>query len=146
MAEIRLKLSDLFASFSDTKHRSITPLADSLFARGWSLERGISGTQDFQAAAQIYRQAAARGSLEALYRLGWLVENEFIIEHIQTADQLYQQAMRVVIESRKASASLLQRRLKVGYARAARLLDLMEQNGVIGPVNGAKAREIFVNE
>lgn len=92
MAEIRLKLSDLFASFSDTKHRSITPLADSLFARGWSLERGISGTQDFQAAAQIYRQAAARGSLEALYRLGWLVENEFIIEHIQTADQLYQQA------------------------------------------------------
>lgn len=59
-------------------------------------------------------------------------------------DQLYQQALQVVVESRKASASLLQRRLKLGYARAARLLDLMEQNGVIGPVNGAKPREIYI--
>ena len=57
---------------------------------------------------------------------------------------LYQQALQVVVDSRKASASLLQRRLKVGYARAARLLDMMEENGVIGPVNGAKPRDIFV--
>jgi len=60
-------------------------------------------------------------------------------------DDMYEQALQVVIESRKASASLLQRRLKVGYARAARLLDLMEERGVIGPVNGAKPREIFVD-
>ncbi len=59
-------------------------------------------------------------------------------------ENLYQQAVQVVVESRKASASLLQRRLKVGYARAARLLDMMEQNGMIGPVNGAKARDIYV--
>jgi S-DNA-T family DNA segregation ATPase FtsK/SpoIIIE len=59
-------------------------------------------------------------------------------------DEMYEQALRVVKESRRASASLLQRRLKVGYARAARLLDLMEQNGAIGPVNGAKPREIYV--
>lgn len=59
-------------------------------------------------------------------------------------DQLYQMALQVVTETRKASASLLQRRLKLGYARAARLLDLMEENGVIGPVNGAKAREIYM--
>ncbi len=59
-------------------------------------------------------------------------------------ENLYQQAIQVVTESRKASASLLQRRLKVGYARAARLLDMMEQNGMIGPVNGAKARDIYV--
>ncbi|MFA5829600.1 MAG: DNA translocase FtsK 4TM domain-containing protein [Candidatus Gracilibacteria bacterium] len=60
-------------------------------------------------------------------------------------EEMYQQALQVVIESRKASASLLQRRLKLGYARAARLLDMMEQNGAIGPVNGAKAREIYIN-
>lgn len=59
-------------------------------------------------------------------------------------DELYEQAMQVIKDSRKASASLLQRRLKLGYARAARLLDLMEQNGAIGPVNGAKAREIYI--
>jgi len=60
-------------------------------------------------------------------------------------DDLYQQAVEVIGESRKASASLLQRRLKVGYARAARMLDLMEENGLIGPVNGAKAREIYID-
>ena len=54
-----------------------------------------------------------------------------------------QGALKVVTESRKASASLLQRRLKVGYARAARLLDVMEERGWIGPSNGAKAREIY---
>lgn len=58
--------------------------------------------------------------------------------------ELYEQAINVIRESRKASASLLQRRLKVGYARAARLLDVMEENGAIGPVNGAKAREIYI--
>jgi S-DNA-T family DNA segregation ATPase FtsK/SpoIIIE len=60
-------------------------------------------------------------------------------------EDLYQQAVQVIGESRKASASLLQRRLKVGYARAARMLDLMEENGLIGPVNGAKAREIYID-
>ena len=59
-------------------------------------------------------------------------------------DPLYEEARTEVIRSRKASASLLQRRLKVGYARAARLLDMLEENGVIGPGDGAKAREILV--
>ncbi len=63
----------------------------------------------------------------------------------EDGDDLYQQALEIILESRKASASLLQRRLKVGYARAARLLDLMEENGVIGPVNGAKPREIYID-
>ncbi|MEK7654108.1 MAG: DNA translocase FtsK [Patescibacteria group bacterium] len=58
-------------------------------------------------------------------------------------DELYQEAIRVVTEAQKASASLLQRRLKVGYARAARLLDIMEEKGVIGPGDGAKPREVF---
>jgi len=61
-------------------------------------------------------------------------------------DNLYNDALQVIKETGKASASLLQRRLSVGYARAARLLDILEENGVIGPVNGAKPREIFVNE
>jgi DNA segregation ATPase FtsK/SpoIIIE, S-DNA-T family len=46
----------------------------------------------------------------------------------------------------KASASLLQRRLRIGYARAARLLDLMEEGGIIGFANGAKPREVYVEE
>lgn len=60
-------------------------------------------------------------------------------------DDMYPEAVAVVREAKKASASLLQRRLKVGYARAARLLDIMESKGVIGPGEGAKPREVFVD-
>ncbi len=59
-------------------------------------------------------------------------------------DELYNDAREVVIQAGKASASLLQRRLKVGYARAARLLDLLEEEGVIGPGDGAKPRDVLV--
>ena len=59
-------------------------------------------------------------------------------------DELYDEAVETVKQAQKASASLLQRRLKVGYARAARLLDIMEERGVIGPGDGAKPREVFV--
>ena len=58
-------------------------------------------------------------------------------------DALYQQAYDLVKETRKASASLLQRRLKVGYARAARLIDILEDKGVVGPADGAKPRKIL---
>ena len=60
-------------------------------------------------------------------------------------DDLFSQAKDVVILAGKASASLLQRRLRVGYARAARLLDLLEEKGIIGPGDGAKPREVFVS-
>ena len=58
-------------------------------------------------------------------------------------DDLYGDAKQIVIQSGKASASLLQRRLRVGYARAARLLDLLESQGVIGPADGARPRDIL---
>ena len=58
-------------------------------------------------------------------------------------DPLYDEAKRIVLESKKASASLLQRRLRIGYARAARLLDMLEEKGIVGPARGAKPREIF---
>lgn len=60
-------------------------------------------------------------------------------------DDLYDEAIETVIAAGKASASLLQRRLKVGYARAARLLDILEENGVIGPQDGAKPRDVLVS-
>ena len=59
-------------------------------------------------------------------------------------DEFYNDAKQVVIHAGKASASLLQRRLKVGYARAARLLDILEEKGIIGPGDGAKPREVYV--
>jgi len=61
-------------------------------------------------------------------------------------DELYEEAVSTVYQAKKASASLLQRRLKVGYARAARLLDIMEENGLIGPGEGAKPREVYIDK
>ena len=79
--------------------------------------------------------------------LAQTLENENSFEDFDPdEDALYEEAKRVVIESKKASASLLQRRLRVGYARAARLLDNLEQNGVVGPGEGAKPREVFIKQ
>jgi len=60
-------------------------------------------------------------------------------------DDLYRDAVRVVVDSGKASASLLQRRLRVGYARAARLVETMEEQGIIGPADGARPRDVLVS-
>lgn len=59
-------------------------------------------------------------------------------------DPLYEEAKKEVIVAKKASASFLQRRLRIGYARAARLLDILEERGVIGPGEGAKPREVYI--
>jgi DNA segregation ATPase FtsK/SpoIIIE, S-DNA-T family len=58
-------------------------------------------------------------------------------------DDLYQDAVRVVCEMGRASTSTLQRRLRVGYGRAARLIDLMEKDGIVGPPDGSKPREVL---
>lgn len=60
-------------------------------------------------------------------------------------DKLYDDAVKVVLETQQASASMLQRRLRVGYTRAARLIDMMEEEGIVGPHRGSKAREILVD-
>jgi S-DNA-T family DNA segregation ATPase FtsK/SpoIIIE len=58
-------------------------------------------------------------------------------------DELYEEARQTVIEAQKASTSFLQRKLGIGYARAARLVDILEERGVIGPGSGAKPREVL---
>jgi len=59
-------------------------------------------------------------------------------------DPMYEQAKEIVIEADKASTSYIQRRLRVGYSRAARLIDELEDNGVIGPADGSKPRKVLV--
>ena len=60
-------------------------------------------------------------------------------------DSMFEQAVEAVIDMGQASTSMLQRRCKLGYARAARIMDEMEQEGIIGPYEGAKPRPVLIN-
>ncbi|MDA0710848.1 MAG: DNA translocase FtsK, partial [bacterium] len=62
-------------------------------------------------------------------------------------DERFEEAMRLVVTNQQGSASLLQRRMKVGYSRAARLVDELEAAGIVGPSDGSsKGRAVLVNE
>src|SRR5206468_534682 len=60
-------------------------------------------------------------------------------------EELYKQALDVLRSTKRASTSMLQRRLRIGYNRAARIMEVMEEKGVVGPENGSSPREILVD-
>jgi hypothetical protein len=64
---------------------------------------------------------------------------------IEEDDPMFDEAIDIVLKTKRASASFLQRRLKIGYNRAARLIELMEEKGIIGPPRGSKPREIYID-
>ena len=70
---------------------------------------------------------------------------DLLWEEYGEKDELYEKALELVLLTGQASASYLQRRLKLGYARAARIIDQMEQEGIVGPSEGSKAREVLVD-
>jgi len=61
-------------------------------------------------------------------------------------DEMYDQAVAIVTETQQASISMIQRRLRVGYNRAARMIEQMERDGVVGPPDGAKPREVYARK
>jgi S-DNA-T family DNA segregation ATPase FtsK/SpoIIIE len=65
-------------------------------------------------------------------------------DDIELTDPMYDRAARLVVKTRKASASYIQRRLHLGYTRSARLLDMMEKEGLVGPLQGSKGRDVLV--
>ena len=60
-------------------------------------------------------------------------------------EELVQKCIEIIRQEKKASTSMLQRRLRLGYTRAARVVDVLERRGIVGPENGAKGREILVD-
>ncbi|MEJ8547180.1 terminase small subunit [Brevibacillus borstelensis] len=69
-----------------------------------------------------------------------------VAETMVEDDELYNQAVYIVVEAQAASASLLQRRLRIGYTRAARLIEQMERNGIVGPYEDSVPRQVFLKE
>ena len=75
--------------------------------------------------------------------MNFLKEIKLSQEEERENDPLYGKALEIVLRDQKASATYLQRKLQIGYSRAAHLLEMMEENDIIGPPNGASPREIY---
>jgi S-DNA-T family DNA segregation ATPase FtsK/SpoIIIE len=98
----------------------------------WKAQGSAEYQQQFLEAPRDEREAGANG-----------VSGDGSPDGGSDDDPLYQDAVKLVIEFGKASTSLLQRRLRVGYGRAAHLIDLMEQDGIVGAADGPKPREVL---
>ena len=72
------------------------------------------------------------------------VEEESEEDIEEEMDEFYDQAVELVVKTRQASISMIQRRLRIGYNRAARIVEVMEKQGLVGPSDGAKPREVFM--
>jgi len=146
------------ASKIDSRTIIDQPGADKLIGRGDMLHLG-TGSSD------VFRMHNAFLSLEEIEAvMGHVITqpkpDEIILPSVREAqlsefdgdvgtgdtDELFNDAVALVVTHQQGSISLLQRRLKVGYSRAARLIDEMEQVGVVGPFTGSKAREVLVDE
>ncbi|WP_294561923.1 DNA translocase FtsK [uncultured Traorella sp.] len=75
-----------------------------------------------------------------------MIEDTASAVGMDSNDPLYDEAKQFVISSQKASTSLLQRKFSIGYQRAARLIDMMEENGIVGPSRGSKPREVYMKD
>ncbi|MCX5707053.1 MAG: DNA translocase FtsK 4TM domain-containing protein [Candidatus Omnitrophica bacterium] len=118
---------------------------DMLFLRpGESKLIRIQGT--FVKDAEIERVTSfIKSQAEPVYDEEVLREQKKIGISGQDKDELYDQATRIIMESNQASVSILQRRLRLGYTRAARIIDTMEVEGLVGPFEGSKPRKILVD-
>ena len=81
---------------------------------------------------------------EIYYAMDFVLKEE-VADTSDDEDELYREAVSVVIENGKASTSLLQRRLRIGFNRAARLIERMESEGLVGPYEGSKPRKVIAN-
>lgn len=156
-ANIPARVAFSVASLIDSRTILDTPGAEKLLGRGdmlfltAELSKPVRLQGAFMSEEEVYRIVEyLKGDEEPMYeelvvsatpRSGTL---NMFGGPTDDRDPLFEEAKRVILEAGKASASLLQRRLKLGYARAARILDELEEAGVIGAGDGAKPRELLV--
>ena len=145
------------ASKIDSRTIIDQPGADKLIGRGDMLHLGTGSSDVFRmhnAFLTLEEIEALMGHITqqpksestALPSVRESLQNEYSGGDDASTDDLFNDAISLVVTHQQGSISLLQRRLKVGYSRAARLIDEMEQAGIVGPFTGSKAREVLVDE
>jgi len=105
----------------------------------WVTEKEVAGVADW---VRGQRETQFMAGIEGLGRPAVDGEDD---SDLSEDDELLRQAMELVIRSQLGSTSMLQRKLKVGFARAGRLMDLLEERGVVGPSQGSKARDVLIS-
>ena len=145
------------ASKIDSRTIIDQPGADKLIGRGDMLHLGTGSSDVFRmhnAFLTLEEIEAIMGHITGQPKSDEIVlpsvreslQNEYSGSDDSSNDELFNDAISLVVTHQQGSISLLQRRLKVGYSRAARLIDEMEQAGIVGPFTGSKAREVLVDE
>lgn len=145
------------ASKIDSRTIIDQPGADKLIGRGDMLHLGTGSSDVFRmhnAFLTLEEIEAIMGHITGQPKSDEIVlpsvreslQNEYSGSDDGSNDELFNDAISLVVTHQQGSISLLQRRLKVGYSRAARLIDEMEQAGIVGPFTGSKAREVLVDE
>ena len=105
-------------------------------------ENEVKGVVDYI----VKKNGVAEGVIDVTQKVKGGGSGGAIADGDEEEEELYTDAREIVIQSKKASTFLLQRKLKIGYSRAARLIDLLEKDGVVGPQVGSKPREILVED
>lgn len=128
--------------------------ADKLLGRGDMLFIPPGGSKPIRAQGSLVTDEEIHRVVDFIKQQRTPVYDESILEsgekggsfksHLKR-DKLYEEAVNVILQTGQASVSILQRRLGIGYTRAARLIDMMEEDGIVGPYQGAKPREILID-
>ncbi|MEN6390599.1 MAG: DNA translocase FtsK, partial [Syntrophomonas sp.] len=143
-----------FAVSSQADSRTILDMggAEKLLGKGDMLFFPVGAVKPYRVQGAYVSDAEIENTVQFIHeQSGELVEEDAFqdmeptLEELDEGDELFWDAVKVFVETRKASASLLQRRLRVGYARAARLVDLMEDRGIVSPLDNNKKREILID-
>ncbi|OPA77655.1 cell division protein FtsK [Paenibacillus selenitireducens] len=144
-----------FGVSSQVDSRTILDMvgAEKLLGRGDMLFLPMGSSKPLRVQGAFLSDEEVESVVEYCRNQGQAVYNEDLVPEIdettdqpeEIMDELYDQAVQIVLEAKQASVSLLQRRMRVGYTRAARLIDSMEAHGVVGPYEGSKPREVLIS-